>query len=280
MKTKLKHSQYNSIFAFFLIFASFGCKIQKDNKSVVIPAGQKFYSYSSDVGIALNRYESTRPLKASIKEDGDALYITLDTSSVSGLGSAIAILLPPSVMGSQLSDSRALTYPPTKYLFSSKESGSFDTIENGTLKYRHWKPYIQAVAVAVKFRGRVGNALEQAEAGSTFALAGGFKHSWVAYKGKKDALGLSSRTISTSLGVLIGGGTTDIKASTTQGAVPDTQASKNFIIPVGLHAVFGFNNINLGLTYGTDIITGPNRTNWNYFKKPWVGIIIGLDILK
>lgn len=275
----MKKSQIKIILYFFLVLSGFSCKVQKDFKTVVIPKGQRFYAYSSDVGVKLTHFESLTKVSASIREDPDAVFISISKDDTTAkVGKPFSVTLPASVVSSVLSETRAFTSPP-KYLFGTREAG-FDNNFEGGFTYRQLRPYVQAVAIAVKFRGPVGNALQQVETGSTFALAGGFKNSWSKYKGAKNSLGFTTRTWSIASGLLLGGGVVDIGTKTTQGQVLDTQASKNFIIPVGLHLVVGFNNINLGVAVGQDIITGPNKTLWNYYKKPWVGILVGLDIIK
>jgi hypothetical protein len=54
--------------------------------------------------------------------------------------------------------------------------------------------------------------------------------------------------------------------------------AKTAIIPVGMHFVLGYNNINVGAAAGYDLITGPNKDAWAYRGELWTGV--GLDIVK
>jgi hypothetical protein len=148
------------------------------------------------------------------------------------------------------------------------------------------------MAIPLKFRGGVdavaatGTTPERAavpaqvENNISFALAPGFKHSWITYRGSKNSLGLNTTTLSTSLGALVGLGVVEVSDKTTQNRITAAQTSKNAIIPVGGHVVFGYNTLNIGLAGGVDIITGPNKEAWIYKGKGWLGVIVGLDLIK
>lgn len=283
------------------------CKaIKQELKTSRLRKENHLFSYSAlknpsnDTTPIPKTYISTKQSHAQVKvkEDNDGLFITIQNKSeVEGLGrdqSKFKIkYLSDAVNAPDLSFSpiKGATRPP-EFFFNSSDAKRHFGFADDVFRYRQLRPYIQALTVAVKFRSKIDADLNnnlpaapaQIESGSgvaTIALATGLKHSWSKYTGSKNALGFSTISHSLATGVLVGLSAADLKASTTRGQVTGANVeSKNLIIPVGLHLVYGYNNINLGVAVGKDIITGPNRTKWNYFDRTWWAIIVGIDIVK
>lgn len=278
----LKLSLLPSIIACTGLLLGFsGCQcLQK----VQVMKGQRFYAYdytaADTSALAVNTgtlkvYKSTKAFSATFREDGDAVYIKADnTSGISEVGN---VTFPKSA-AYVVPVGRSTSIKP-KFYFSATEA-SFPDEPQSTFGYKQWKLYLQGMAIPLKFRRSLDSVRAQAEAGPTLALAPGLKHSWNWYSGNKNLLGFNTTSISAAFGGLVGVGVVDIKSSSTKGKVPDNEATKNAIVPVGLHFVVGINNINIGAAMGWDIITGPNRAAWNYKGQMWTGLIIGLDILK
>jgi hypothetical protein len=49
-------------------------------------------------------------------------------------------------------------------------------------------------------------------------------------------------------------------------------------IDYGIAVLFGFRNINTGLSIGFDFLTDKNQKQWLYQHRPWFGIFIGLNL--
>ncbi len=50
------------------------------------------------------------------------------------------------------------------------------------------------------------------------------------------------------------------------------------VIPNGLAAIVGINNLSVGILLGTDYLLDRNKRFWIYQGKPWVGLSVGLNI--
>lgn len=270
------------IVSFGLFSVLLGCKTPK----VTIKKGQHLYAYDYRTLSSgqLTSYVTTAPFKATLKEDSDALYITTDEDNLTpGAGGNKKIdfikVITPSPLGSlspfSIPEGKAASEPDKKkFYFSIKEE------DEKKFVYAQWKPYVQGIVIPIKFRLATGGVPPQVESGPTLALAPGFKRSWNTYHGTKNALGFSTNSISVSAGLILGLGVTDVNSKTTQNQVADINATKNAVIPLGFHFVAGYNNFNVGAALGWDAITGPNSSKWNYNGKPWVGLIVGFDIIK
>jgi len=245
--------------------------------------GEHMYAYDTNSSRAnLGSYHVKHAVSVVIKESGDALLITAEDQDMKAMKNG-----EPKIQFTQdvaTKNDGTFSIPVEKanrivpkFYYSTTE-GEFDGEKS--FGYRQWNFYLQGMAVPVKFRAPVNKVQRVAETGPTLAFAPGYKHSWNWYTGFPNAVGLSTTSLSVSAGGLIGLGTTDLKAVTTNNLVLDANATKNAIIPVGAHFVVGYNKINFGFALGTDVILGPNRKHWIYKDKIWTGIIIGLDIVK
>lgn len=244
----------------------------------------------------LKAYVSDDRVRVKIREENDGLTISAqDKEEVEGLGtdeSKFKIKFYSKVKKTaNVTDAKKGVNPPN-FFFNTSDIKKFEKSLNDGVRYSQTRPYVQIMTMAVKFRKKIEEDKSsnlpavppQIESGSgvaTLAIAGGFKQSWVNFKGSKNALGFTAVTHSIAGGLLVGLSAADLKAATTRGKITGSNfETKNLTIPVGVHAVYGFNNINIGFALGQDIILGHNRTEWNYFGKWWKGIIIGLDIIK
>ena len=43
------------------------------------------------------------------------------------------------------------------------------------------------------------------------------------------------------------------------------------VVPAGVTALFGYNNVTFGIATGVDHMFGPDRKHWIYKGKPWMG---------
>ena len=285
----------------------YSCKINEFKKSRLRKDNDlfTFSAYNNPVpggGAAIiptpKLYRSTGIVQVRLREDSDGLFITAvnpnEVIDQTVPGTRVRINYSsdasnlPAVFGS-IAVAKRTTQPPS-FFFNATDAKNLFSIPDASIRYKQLRPYLQVMTIAVKFRKKIDATVElpaapaQIEAGSgvaTIALATGIKHSWSKYTGSKNALGFSTISHSLAGGFLLGLGSADLKAGSTRGQVTGSNfETKNLTIPVGVHLVYGYNNINLGVAFGQDIITGPNRTDWNYFGKMWSAIIVGIDIIK
>ncbi|MFN3840039.1 MAG: hypothetical protein ACK4RF_04960 [Cyclobacteriaceae bacterium] len=57
-----------------------------------------------------------------------------------------------------------------------------------------------------------------------------------------------------------------------------TDEYDGFILSRGLSAMAGINNLTVGVAIGWDYLTDRDKVVWIYQNKPWVGLMIGLNI--
>jgi hypothetical protein len=269
------------------------CKVFDNTfTKVTIKEGQRFYAYrpapAGGAKFDLAAYTATAPMSVKLRESGDALLFTADDPKLANEEGAVNT--PATGNNNPISEDRATSNPPS-YYYSTKE-GNYPGQNTPFFYYRQWRVYLQGMAIPLKFRGKIDELPaqgttpmrpgipSQVETGPSIALAPGFKHSWSRYRGSKNALGLTTSSFSIAGGGLVGLGTVDVTEKTTQNKILATEASKNAIIPLGIHLVVGYNSLNVGVALGWDLITGPHKDDWVYKGKSWTGVIVGLDIIK
>jgi hypothetical protein len=85
------------------------------------------------------------------------------------------------------------------------------------------------------------------------------------------------RTVGLGYGLFTGLGSTIINPDVTnqQSRVPEYEG---FVVHAGAAAIYDARVFNLGLAVGADQLLGPDGRHWIYQRKPWFGILFGLDI--
>lgn len=81
-----------------------------------------------------------------------------------------------------------------------------------------------------------------------------------------------------SIGPFLGFGTAELKPETTVPAYPLKR--KNLFLSVGAYVNVGIQKWDIGLAYGFDHAMGAYNERWVYQRQPFVGIIVGYDLLK
>lgn len=79
-----------------------------------------------------------------------------------------------------------------------------------------------------------------------------------------------------TIGAFGGMGSTFISPWTTNNQVTDEY--DGFILSRGLAAMAGINNLTVGVALGWDYLTDRDKEVWIYQNKPWLGLMIGLNI--
>jgi hypothetical protein len=168
-----------------------------------------------------------------------------------------------------------------KYYFP--EMDSFPTAKK--LVYLDSKPVLQGIAITLKIRpklnesSRLDSFPSQTETGFNPAIAVGWKFNYNIFKPKKDFWGRNLNQFSLTPGIFLGTGAVDLKKSNTRNPIIKFER-KAAILSTGGFIMFGYNNINLGYSFGFDYATGTGKNSWLYQGKMWQGITIGIDIIK
>lgn len=87
---------------------------------------------------------------------------------------------------------------------------------------------------------------------------------------------LDRKKFAFSSGIILGGGGTFISPTTTlqnYGGEYD-----GLVCTLGIATIFDYNNLTFGGTVAIDYLTNPHSNIWIYQRKPYIGLVIGLNI--
>ena len=219
---------------------------------------------------SIKRIEHDSNFKASITEKSDYIIITPNKKDLK------ENYCDTTIKGKDIDARLDLIkkyYYPELLLIEDTRKSSF--------KYYDIKFGLQALTIPLKFRNSVGNDTINppiVETGINIGFAPGWKFTKNIYKPSKNYLGKNTTQIAIAIGPHFGLGTADLKKSSNSPGLLSDRKSPTFTW--GGYFLFGFNNINLGLAFGTDYVLGTGRSNWVYQGKIWTGIMLSLDILK
>ena len=79
-------------------------------------------------------------------------------------------------------------------------------------------------------------------------------------------------------GAFIGAGSTFITDDVTATARPTAADYEGVVLHGGLAAIYDARAFNIGLAAGLDQLLGPDGPHWVYQRKPWFGLLFGLDL--
>ena len=77
------------------------------------------------------------------------------------------------------------------------------------------------------------------------------------------------------------GGFIGVGSTAITGDVTGQQAAAEYegmVLHTGLAAIYDARAFNVGLAIGADQLLGPDRRSWLYQRKPWFGVLFGLDL--
>lgn len=147
------------------------------------------------------------------------------------------------------------------------------------------KPVLQTLTIPLKIRPKLtepafkDSFATTAETGINIALAGGWKFNFNQYQQSKNIFGQRTQRLSISLGLLLGAGAVDLKKSNTRNPVIEFER-KAPVVTTGLFFLLGFNQLNVGYSFGWDNAKGKGGPEWLYQNRKWHGITFGLDLIK
>ncbi|UOQ73623.1 hypothetical protein [Hymenobacter cellulosilyticus] len=85
------------------------------------------------------------------------------------------------------------------------------------------------------------------------------------------------RTVGLGYGVFTGLGSTAVSADVLR-QVGSGVEYEGFVVHAGAAAIYDARIFNLGLAVGFDQLLGPDGSHWLYQRKPWFGVLFGLDL--
>jgi hypothetical protein len=173
-------------------------------------------------------------------------------------------------------------------LFDCPSEDAYDKVSEGeTLRYVETMPVFQPITIPLKIRMPVHDTIRSnASAAFSVAVAYGYKsihtrHSSIySCDGTKTYLNTRTKKTVWTPGVFLGTTTVDLKPATTDKAIPKDKDRTAWALSTGVFGVVGINQVNVGLACGVDIPFGDTSEQWIYYGKPWLGVIVGLDLIK
>ena len=110
-------------------------------------------------------------------------------------------------------------------------------------------------------------------------LYGGYRQDYYRLRTHKTPLQQyqhSLRHLAFDLGAFAGFGSTPVNPSVTGGAVAEEY--DGIVFQKGVAFFIGSNRFTAGISVGTDALLDRNRKNWLYRERPWLGLMIGLNL--
>lgn len=133
--------------------------------------------------------------------------------------------------------------------------------------------------VLFKYRFNRNALPNQLSSNLNFAVYCGYRHDYYKFSIAKDALKHYKRSVrhfEFDMGVFAGFGSTPMNPSVTQNAI--TTEYDGIVFQKGIALFIGSKSFTIGLGVGTDGLMDSNRKSWIYQEKPWMGVMIGLNL--
>jgi hypothetical protein len=151
--------------------------------------------------------------------------------------------------------------------------------DSGWVVLRRQSLDIDISSVLFKYRPSVYGLPPQLSNEFNLALYAGWRFDYFRYRSRRDALGryrpsLSGRGF--DMGIFAGPGTTLISPFTTRGQRSDEY--NGMIMQTGIAAFFELSMASFGFAAGADFLAGPDRKNWIYQNRLWLGFVVGIAL--
>jgi len=176
-------------------------------------------------------------------------------------------------------------FPETVYPLQTDTNSNKLFKPPANLKYVENHPVFQIITVPLKVRLGIANhrfkdslptqALAELNLGGAFGL----KRTWTSFKAHPNDDGVSM--VNTSFGCtgFISFGGTNVKPLTTRYAVPYEKTE--YAVSYGVNFLFGFYNLNLGLSVGADRLLNQSiGDKWIFNGKVWYGVTVAYDVFR
>lgn len=268
----------------------FSCVNTKKTGEVYLPARQEYFkrTYNGDITnpkdsiiniklINPKRAKVTLPAAAT-----DFLKIQFTESiaptDLSVTSSRLATGNDPSAFGNYVPEF-SLTVPN-----GVNNNQSFTSPQK--FRYIEFKKALQALSIPLKFRPGIRDTIpNSASAAFNVGFAYAFKFTEFNYKrlywndnGSAKPLGHLTNKFTYAFGPFIGPTIVELKSANTDGKVKKDRSVA--ALTLGGFFVFGVNEFNAGLAFGIDKTFGDQAGTWMYSGKPWLGVIVAIDIIK
>ncbi|MFD2037417.1 hypothetical protein ACFSKL_21650 [Belliella marina] len=182
------------------------------------------------------------------------------------------------------------------YIFPIVRKGVFfemDTLENKALIYPQKlsdKKYpdshftargfdVDVITIPFKYRFPVGNQPQQLSTNLNASVYAGYRTDYYSLKYRRNKFGQLERGTKhygLSFGAFSGFGSSPITPWFTNDQI--TEEYDGLVWSNGIAVSIGIDYLNLGIALGWDRLLDQNSNLWVYQRKPWLGLIIGINI--
>lgn len=138
---------------------------------------------------------------------------------------------------------------------------------------------LDLTTVLFKYRFNNSTLPNQLSSNLNFAFYCGYRHDYFKFRVVKDPLMNYKRQIrhfEFDMGVFAGLGSTPMNPSVTNDRI--SVEYDGIVFQKGVAFFAGSSNVTIGLGIGTDGLMDRNRKHWIYQEKPWIGVMIGLNL--
>jgi len=239
-------------------------------------------------------YDIIKPKTATITSDDNKLKINLVDNNIKG----DTILLPTKYNGTFIIQekyqipynfeySNLISNLRTDKLFSS-DYNNIELYKNSywidkKFKYTETKAKWQAVTIPFKVRFETDekpyNLSTSVNVGFTISWKKIY-HSYRPISESKDTKPFANKTSQFELGLapFLGITAIDLEASNTNDIVENDR--KIFGLSFGIFGMIGIDDFDIGVGIGIDHGFSNQSSDWIYQNKPWIGLILGIDLIK
>lgn len=138
---------------------------------------------------------------------------------------------------------------------------------------------VDLLTVLLKYRPRQDGFPQQLNTNFNGAVYVGYRTDMYRLSYRRTPLSKYRRRVNHyafSFGAFGGIGATAMNTWVTRGNI--NAEYDGVVIPKGIAAIVGINNLTVGLSAGTDNLTDANRRYWIYENKLWYGLTVGLNL--
>ncbi len=183
-----------------------------------------------------------------------------------------------------ITDEKITVYPVYQNHIVKKEMISIpqitsDTTNEKTLKFIKKDIDIDITSILLKYRPSVYHLPAQLNTEFNAAIYAGWRHDQYRVISKLNPLGKQQYKIINrgyDFGLFAGPATSSIGPFSTRNAI--TNEYSGFVIQFGVAGFIESNVASFGLATGFDHLLSPDRKDWIYHQKPWIGFIIGIAL--
>jgi len=152
-----------------------------------------------------------------------------------------------------------------------------------TFNYKTSTTNLQSLTIPFKIRFKQDSISSQISTGVNVGLSIAFKRQLKSYapisaKSNSAPISYKESNFEYSIAPFLGVTTIDLTAANTGNEM--NKDKKVFGLSYGVIGTIGINKFDLGLGFGFDAGLNKESKNWIYQNKPWLGIVLGLDLVK